>query len=176
MARQERQFQKRQGMTPPEDGWRFDPQAQNFTEAFKPFEGGVPNNPDNLRSFAQSGIGGSYVRRNPYGDAEQEVAPEEPVVVKRQLKRPDSGPPRDIDIRQDERKGPGFGFGEASPLNRPGPFSAGGPGRITSESDPTAIRPRPGKGGSYAAPAYTPRSRQKGTDFGTGRRNAPPPP
>jgi hypothetical protein len=145
MARQERQFQKRE----PGDSWQHDPEQQRFTESFRPFAGGVPNNPDNFKSYSGELSGARYTRRNPYGDAAQEAAPEEPIVTRaNQWAGRDAKAQPDMDPRVFEvQQGPGFGFGDQSPLNRNTPFT-----------------------GSYAASAG-----RKGTDFGSGKRNAPPP-
>jgi hypothetical protein len=147
MARPERQFQQRaEGSR-----WYADGEKQAFTSRFQAKGAQVPNNPDNYHS--QSGAESRFVRRNPYGDAEQDVTPETPVFAGGDQWADRASAPN-VDPRAEEvKQGPGFGFGSASPLNR----------------IPV--------GGSYAAQTLGAPAKRgpRGIDFGTGRRNAPKP-
>jgi hypothetical protein len=156
MAKPIRQFLQREGTTN-ESEWRFDPSREGLVQSLEHTKGAVPNNPDNVASF--SGIENIYTRRNPYGDAEQDVTPETPALTRANQRagRRDEDIPN-ADPRVDEPQvGPGFGFGAASPLNR-----------MTM-----------GQGESYAAPlgaAPAPAVKgRRGMNLGTGKRNAPPP-
>lgn len=157
MARQIRQFLSRGGEIAVGEGdeWRFSP--DDMIEQTKSYAAQVPNNPANVRSFS----GGRTTRMNPYGDAMQEVDPVSPLISK----RPDQwGGHRKIpgvDASVDKiNVGPGFGFGKKSPLNAIDPRKNG----VQSDAplDEGRFRGQVAKG-------------RKGTNFGSGRRNAPPP-
>lgn len=163
MGRPIRQFMARRGERPDPkvaevDDWITDARGQAFTDNFRAFKGGVPNNPQNARSFVADGEQHQLVRRNPYGDGEQRVAPETPVITRANqwAGRSDADTPN-VDPRAEEpQRGPGFGFGSQSPLNRV-PMADG-----TSYAAPIAGAPAPRRG-------------QRGTDFGSGKRNSPKP-
>lgn len=142
MSRPERQFAKKPIM---ENGWYVNPERQDHIKSFQAFEGGVPNNPQNLSSFipADDGEeGGKLVRRSLYGDGERVDSPETPAITQANqwAGRSDRDIP-DVDskVRKSQRA-VGFTF-------------------------PTT--------GSYANTSRVPG--RLGTNFGTGKRNAPPP-
>jgi hypothetical protein len=162
MARQERQFQQRSGGRPVDGvgdgGWMNSQHQDKQTGSFAAFPGGVPNNPDNLRSFQQAAAGGTYARQNPYGDAFQHAVPEEPVITKANqwAGRTDADVPDMAPDALDERSDLPFGFGSGSLLNR------------SANTDFGAPR-------SFGTAPKGPKKGQRGLDLGSGRRNAPKP-